>query len=122
MGSAYPNLLKPLVVRGYTLKNRMASANSLPHFLQGPETYPTDSVIAHYSNRAKSGAAIVTCMGINNHTEEKDIPMEVDASHFPDFDLYRPMCQNYLVQLADAIHFHGSIACMGFLWLTISIR
>ena len=37
MGSAYPNLVKPLVVRGYTLKNRMASANSLPHFLQGPE-------------------------------------------------------------------------------------
>ena len=48
----YPNLLKPLVVRGFTLKNRMISANSLPHFLQGPEGYPADPIITHYANRA----------------------------------------------------------------------
>ena len=62
----YPNLLKPITVRNFVLKNRMESSNSLPHFLQGPERFPADSVITHYANRAKSGAAIVTCMGIND--------------------------------------------------------
>ena len=33
---------------------------------------------------------------------------------FPDFHLYDSQSQNYLLQLAEAIHFHGSIACMGF--------
>jgi 2,4-dienoyl-CoA reductase-like NADH-dependent reductase (Old Yellow Enzyme family)/thioredoxin reductase len=110
----YPHLLEPLVVRNFTLKNRMESANSLPHFLQGPERHPADSVIAHYANRAKSGAAIVTCMGINDFNKDKHLPMEMDAPHFPDFDLYDAQCQNYLLQLSDAIHYYGSIACMGF--------
>ena len=110
----YSNLLRPLVVRNFTLKNRMESANSLPRFLQGPEKYPAGSVITHYANRAKSGAAIVTCMGINDFNEDKHCPMEMDGGHFPDFDLYNPQCQNYLTQLAGAIHFYGSIACMGF--------
>jgi len=110
----YKNLLSPLEVGGYVLKNRMSSANSLPHFLQGPEPYPADSVITHYANRAKSGAAIVTCMGINNFTRGSKLPMDFDVSHFPDFDLYEPTCQNYLMQLADVIHYYDSIACMGF--------
>ena len=110
----YPNLLKPLVVRGFTLKNRMISANSLPHFLQGPEGYPADPIITHYANRAQSGAAIVTTMGINDFNQDKHMPMETDGPHFPDFHLYDAQCQNYLLQLSDAIHFHDSIACMGF--------
>ena len=114
MKSTYPHLLSPLVIRGKVIKNRMESANSLPHFLQGPERYPADSVITHYANRAKSGAAIVTCMGINDFNADKHMPMEVDGPHFPDFDLYNPQCQNYLLQLADAIHYYGAQACMGF--------
>lgn len=92
----------------------MESANSLPHFLQGPENYPADSVIAHFANRAKAGAGIVTCTGINDFNKDKHMPMDIDIMHFPDFDLYNPQAQNYLVQLADAIHYYGSIACMGF--------
>lgn len=114
MSPKYKNLLSPLKIRNHVLKNRMSSANSLPHFLQGPEPYPANSVITHYANRAKSGAAIVTCMGINNFTRGKKLPMDFDVSHFPDFDLYDPTCQNYLMQLADAIHYYDSIACMGF--------
>lgn len=114
MKSSYPKLLSPLVIRGKVIKNRMESANSLPHFLQGPEKYPADGVIAHYANRAKAGAGIVTCMGINDFNEDKHMPMNVDIVHFPDFDLYKPQCQNYLLQLADAIHYYGAIACMGF--------
>ena len=112
MGPKYKNLQSPLQIRGYILKNRLAASNSLPHFLQGPEPYPADSVIAHFENKAR-GAAIVTCMGINNFTRGKQQPMNVDFGHFPDFDLYDTSCQNYLLQLADAIHYYDSIASMG---------
>lgn len=114
MSKYYPKLLSPLKVGGHVLKNRMEASNSLPHFLQGPEPYPADSVITHYANKAKSGAAIVTCMGINNFSRGSNLPMDFDVAHFPDYDLYDPTCQNYLMQLADAIHYYDAIACMGF--------
>ena len=114
MSVKYPHVLSPLVIRGHVLKNRLEVSNSLPHFLQGPESYPADSVITHYANKAKSGAAIVTCMGINNFSRGMRVPMEADFTHFPDYDLYDPASQNYLMQLADAIHYHGAVACMGF--------
>ncbi|NLT14761.1 MAG: FAD-dependent oxidoreductase [Clostridiales bacterium] len=112
MGPKYKNLQSPLKIRNYILKNRLAASNSLPHFLQGPESYPADSVIAHFENKAK-GAAIVTCMGINNFSRGKQQPMNLDFGHFPDFDLYDTCSQNYLLQLSDAIHYYDSIACMG---------
>jgi 2,4-dienoyl-CoA reductase-like NADH-dependent reductase (Old Yellow Enzyme family) len=110
----YERLLSPVVVRGKIIKNRMLSANSLPHFLQGPESFPTDGVAAHYINRAKGGAAIVTCMGVNNYTRGSGMSTDTDVSHFPDFDLYDPPSQNYLIQLTEGIHFYGALACMGF--------
>ncbi len=113
MSTKYPNVLSPLVIRGKVLKNRLEISNSLPHFLQGNEPFPADSVITHYANKAKAGAAIVTCMGINNFSRDMTVPMEADFTHFPDYDLYNPACQNYLMQLADAIHYHGALACMG---------
>lgn len=92
----FKHLLEPLKIGNYVLKNRMCVSNSLPHFLQGPETYPADSVIAHYENKAKS-AAIVTCMGINNFSHGKQLPMDLDFGHFPDYDLYDTNSQNYLL-------------------------
>lgn len=112
MSLKYENLLSPVKIRNFVIKNRMVSTNSLPHFLQGPENYPADPVITHYANRAKSGAAIVTCMGINNDLRGKDIPFEEDIAHFPDLELYDGRAQNYFVQLTDAIHFYNSLACM----------
>jgi 2,4-dienoyl-CoA reductase-like NADH-dependent reductase (Old Yellow Enzyme family)/thioredoxin reductase len=111
MEPKYKHLLEPITIRGNVIKNRMVAANSLPHFLQGPEPFPADSVIAHLANKAK-GAGIVTCMGINNFTRGKQFPMNLDFSHFPDFDLYDTTSQNYLLQLADAIHFYGTLASM----------
>lgn len=52
-------------------------------------------------------------MGINNFSRGTRVPMEADFTHFPDFDLYDPASQNYLMQMVDAIHYHNSIACMG---------
>lgn len=107
----YSHICEPLKIRGFTLKNRLEASNSLPHFLQGPEPYPAESVIAHYANKARS-AGIVTCMGINNFSRGKQMPMDMDFGHFPDYDLYDTNCQNYLLQLADNIHYFDSIACM----------
>ena len=58
MKSNYPHIFAPLTLRGFVLKNRLESANSMPHFIQGPETYPGQGTITHFANRAKSGAAI----------------------------------------------------------------
>ena len=60
MKGNYPHIFEPLVIRGNVLKNRLESANSMPHFLQGPELYPAQGVITHLANRAKSGAAVVS--------------------------------------------------------------
>ena len=106
MEPRYKHLLSPLKVGNFVFKNRMVAANSLPHFLQGPESYPADTIIAHYEGKAK-GAAVTTCMGINNFTNGKQLPMEADFGHFPDFDLYDSTSQNYLLQLADSIHYYS---------------
>lgn len=112
MSCKFPHLLSPLKIRNFVLKNRMECADSLPHFLQGPESYPAQGVIMHYANKAKGGAAIVTCKGINTFRRKHRTPIDANYTHWPDFDLYDPPSQNYLMQLADVIHFHGAIACM----------
>ncbi|MBP2655459.1 MAG: FAD-dependent oxidoreductase [Firmicutes bacterium] len=107
MSVKYAQLLSPLKVGNVVLKNRMISPNSLPHFLQGPEGYPADSIITHLANRAKNGAAIVTLRG---DFDPNFPPQFGDAYHFPKFNLYDPKSQNYLSQFADAIHFYESKA------------
>ena len=64
MKPTYPHLLSPIRVGNLTLKNRMISANALPHFLQGPEPFPAEPLIDHVVNVAKNGAAVVLdCSG-----------------------------------------------------------
>ncbi|MGL5435923.1 MAG: FAD-dependent oxidoreductase [Lachnospiraceae bacterium] len=111
MKPRYKHLLSPLKIRGHILKNRITAANSLPHFLQGPESYPANGVISHYRNKAR-GASMVCCMGINNGTTGKQLPMELDFGHMPDYNLYDCTSQNYLLQLTDVIHYYDSLAGM----------
>ncbi|MBN1627403.1 MAG: FAD-dependent oxidoreductase [Deltaproteobacteria bacterium] len=85
----YSHLLSPLKIGNVVLRNRMLSTKALPHFLQGPETYPADATISHYANVAKNGAAVVTVSRVN--IEERGI-------------------QNYVAQIADAIHLYGAKA------------
>lgn len=113
MKPAYPTLLSPLKVRGFTLKNRMESANSQPHFHQGPEKYPGDSTFAHFINRARNGAAIITLSAINDIFGMPKLPASLDVAHFPHYDLYDAQCQNYITQLFDAIHYYDSLVSVG---------
>jgi 2,4-dienoyl-CoA reductase-like NADH-dependent reductase (Old Yellow Enzyme family) len=114
MALKYPHIMEPLEIRGFILKNRMVSSTSLPHFLQGDEKWPSDSVMQHYFNRAKSGAAVIDISGVNNFLGGTQFPMDMDMGHFIDWDLYNSQCQNYLSMMADLIHYHQSLAAMCF--------
>ena len=109
MKPAYPNLLSPIKVGKFVLKNRMQSSNSLPHFSQGPEAYPADATIAHFVGRARTGAAFITFAGMDDNVDNPPLPDSLDVSHFPDFDIHNAKCQNYLVEMIEAMHAVGSI-------------
>ena len=109
MSNPYSHLLEPVQVGKFILKNRMQSSNSLPHFSQGPEKYPADPTIAHFVTRAKSGAAWITLAGMDDNVDNPPLPESLDVSHFPDFDIHEPLCQNYLVEMIEAIHYEGSL-------------
>lgn len=114
----YPNLMSPVKIRGFVLKNRMEMTTALPHFSQGPERYPSDEVIRSYIDHARNGAGIVTVAGVNDSVGLGALPQEVDISHFPSFDIYDPKCQNYMVQLTEALHSFGTIVSMALVPVT----
>jgi 2,4-dienoyl-CoA reductase-like NADH-dependent reductase (Old Yellow Enzyme family)/thioredoxin reductase len=95
----YQHLLTPLRIRNVVLKNRMISPNALPHYLQGPEVFPADPMLNHYANVARNGAAVVTFRGCLLGSAQNKM-----------FDIDNSGVQNYLAQLADAIHFYDSKA------------
>jgi 2,4-dienoyl-CoA reductase-like NADH-dependent reductase (Old Yellow Enzyme family)/thioredoxin reductase len=107
----YPHLLSPIKIGNVILKNRMIHSRSLPHFLQGPETFPGEAIISHYAGVARNGAAIVTVKGGHALTDRKILMG--DMAHMAMWDADDPGVQNYLAQLADAIHFYGSKASVG---------
>ena len=109
MSNPYKHLLSPIKVGKFILKNRMQASNSLPHFSQGPEPYPADPTIAHFVTRAKSGAAFITFAGMDDNVDNPPLPETLDVSHFPGFDIHEPLCQNYLVEMIEAIHYEGSL-------------
>lgn len=83
MQSPYPHLLQPIKIGKFILKNRMQSSNSMPHFSQGPETYPADPIVNHFLNRSKNGAAFVTLCSMEDDPDSPEFPDWLDMSHFP---------------------------------------
>ena len=113
--SHYPHLLAPVKIGNVVLRNRMVATNALPHFLQGPETFPTDQIIEHVAGLARNGAAVVQFADWSN--PEQRIAFNPDGKRFPMYDLSDPSVHNYLCQLAAAVHFYGSkisLAVMAF--------
>lgn len=97
------------------MKSRLLSANALPHFLQGPETYPADPIVCHLQNVARAGAAVVTFGDWTNPNQRKGFG---DGVHFPMFDKTDPSLENYMTQLAEAVHFYGSKITLGYMATT----
>jgi 2,4-dienoyl-CoA reductase-like NADH-dependent reductase (Old Yellow Enzyme family) len=108
----YRHLLSPLKIGGVVLKNRMIHTRSIPHFLQGPETFPNEQVISHYAGVARNGAAVVTCKGPRPTPRVRE-NLRGDTAHMMIWHINNPAVQNYFSQLADAIHFYGSLASVG---------
>lgn len=102
MNNRYSHLLSPIRIGNVVLKNRMISTNSMPHYLMGPEEYPPDSVVAHYVDLAKNGAALLT---FPEYLSSKDMPFRSDV---PYLNINPYDNQNYFSQLTDAVHFCGS--------------
>lgn len=111
--SEYYHMLQPVRVGKLILKNRLAASNSVLYFLQGEERYPSQALITHVANKARNGAAIVEVRGIAPQTGPGRVaPAEGLFLHMAEFDLYDSKAQNYLSQLADAVHMYNSRICM----------
>jgi 2,4-dienoyl-CoA reductase-like NADH-dependent reductase (Old Yellow Enzyme family)/thioredoxin reductase len=102
----YPHLLSPIRIGNVVLRNRLVATNALPHFLQGPETFPTDQVIAHVAGLARNGASIVQFADWSD--PEQRAAFNPDGKRFPMYDLSDPSVHNYLCQMAGAVHLYGS--------------
>jgi 2,4-dienoyl-CoA reductase-like NADH-dependent reductase (Old Yellow Enzyme family)/thioredoxin reductase len=104
----YSHILSPLKIGNVVLKNRLLMPPSTPHFLQGPENFPSEEVRSYYINLAKNGAAIVT-VSINKNKSQRQ--MMNDIGHMAIYDLEDNGVLNYFDQLVEGIHLHGSKAC-----------
>lgn len=105
MSRKYKHMLSPLKVGNVVLKSRLLSANALPHFLQGPELYPSDAVVDYLVGLAKNGAAVVT---IGDWTNLKQREGFGDGCHFPMWDTRDPALENAMTLMVDQIHFYGA--------------
>ena len=105
MSRKYKNMMSPLKIGNVVLKSRFLSANALPHFLQGPELYPSDAVVDYLVGLAKNGAAIVT---IGDWTNLKQREGFGDGCHFPMWDTRDPALENAMTLMVDQIHFYGA--------------
>ncbi len=106
MHQEYPNLLSPMTVGGVTFRNRVFTAPIGLHSIQGSEPYPSEAAITHFANKARGGAACVTCSGVSV------FPLEGDLSGHATWDVYHAPNLHYAAQLADRIHFYGAKASM----------
>ena len=70
----YPHLLSPMKVGNTLFKNRIFTAPTGVHALQNGELGFQEAVITHFGNRAKGGAAMVTCTGVQVNPEIRRQP------------------------------------------------
>lgn len=98
----YSHLLSPVRINNVVLRNRLISTASNPHFVQATEKWPTEALISHYANKAKAGAAVVTCKGNN--------PVKTDDPHSLTLDIHQGQHQHMFAQVADMVHYYGAKA------------
>ena len=106
MARQYKKLLEPILFHGILLKNRMICAQSLPHFIQGSEPYPTDTMIQYVGNLAKNGAAVIILPFCS--MSDRNAAMMPDGKRFPMFDYSDPCLETSLTRMCELVHFYGS--------------
>ena len=102
MSLKYKELLSPVKLGNVVLRNRLIATPSNPHFIQATEKFPTEALITHYANKARAGAAIVTCKGNN--------PVKTTDPHSLSLDIHRGEHQHMFAQVADMVHYYGAKA------------
>lgn len=109
MSERYKHISSPLKVRNMTLKSRFLYPCAQPHFLAGPELYPSESLTAFYESVAKNGAAIITVHDVANDYQ-RSAP-GFDIRHFAMWDINDPGCENYFTHFSNHLHYYGSVVC-----------
>lgn len=107
----YPHLLSPLKIGNVILKNRMLYTVSIPQYLQGPETFPTELIRSYYAQVAKN-AAVVTVRMSTERPPRKDL--QGDHAHMASWDGDDPSVHNYIDQMAECIHSMGSFVTASY--------
>ena len=102
MEQKYSHLLSPIKINNVVLRNRVIATPSNPHFVQATEKWPTEALITHYGNKAKAGAAVVTCKGNN--------PVKTTDVHSQSLDITNGAHQHMFAQVAEAVHYYGAKA------------
>lgn len=102
MSLKYDQLLSPIKINNVVLRNRLICTASNPHFIQATEKWPTEALITHYANKAKNGAAVVTCKGNN--------PVLTNDPHSLTLDIHTGQHQHMFAQVADMVHYYGAKA------------
>ncbi len=112
MDFRYKHLLSPIRIGKYIVKNRLEATNALPHFINGPETWPGPDMITYYGDLAKNGPGIVSFMPHYGEQSQRGIPV-ADICRFPIYDAKDPSVDNYVSQIAEVIRFYGAIPAAG---------
>lgn len=102
MSQQYSHALSPVKINNVTLRNRFIATASNPHFVQSTEKWPTEALITHYGNKARAGAAVVTCKGNN--------PVHTNDVHSQSLDITNGAHQHMFAQVAEAVHYYGAKA------------
>ncbi len=102
MALEYVHALSPIKINNVVLRNRFIATPSNPHFVQATEKWPTEALITHYGNKAKAGAAVVTCKGNN--------PVKTTDVHSQSLDITNGAHQHMFAQVAEAVHYYGAKA------------
>lgn len=109
MSERYKHISSPLKVRHMTLKSRFLYPCAQPHFLAGPELYPSESLTAFYEAIAKNGCALITVHDLSNDYQRSSPGF--DICHFAMWDFNDPGCQNYFTHFTNHLHYYGSMVC-----------
>jgi len=108
MSLRYEHLLSPLRIGNNLIKNRLLTPNAMPHFLQGPETFPAEGTRAHLTGMARNGCAVVCLGDWTNYPNQRQGPADADGTHFVAWDMSDPSVHNYFSMMTDEVHMFGS--------------
>ena len=112
MNPFYPKLFQPLRIRNTVFRNRIFCAPS-NHCLQGTETYPTESAIRYYAEKARGGAATVIAGSCIPDPKRFD-PRCSRIPKWNQYNIHDPFNWRYFRQQSDAVHCFGAKACFEF--------